>query len=164
MANQSLKKIHGENQKLLTILKFGTVFVNLSFLILKWALWNESLTYWIMVFYGLSASIALYLTWMLYQTAQPVYQDNQLVSVGDLNLPGLTQYAFDIIYITWLTHLLAIFTNYAWFLYSIVPLGLMYFIWTKISPFLSSSESQEAPISKRQQKRAQQQGPKIKYR
>ncbi|OMH80980.1 hypothetical protein AX774_g4698 [Zancudomyces culisetae] len=64
---------------------------------------------------------------------------------------------FDIIYITWAVHLLSLITSFAWWLYSAIPIYLIYILTKKSLPFLShmgqnGSETAEPAKSKRQAK------------
>jgi len=58
---------------------------------------------------------------------RPRYQEGQLLRAGaDLNQAGVTEYMFDIIYISWFVLVLSVVTNLAWFLYLSVPAYAVY--------------------------------------
>ena len=84
--------------------RFGWQFASVT--------WTHALAY------GATLMLSLYVLAQLYSAAQPTFQNNQLVSAGtDLKGEGVVQYMFDLIYVTWATHLLSLVTDYAWFLY-----------------------------------------------
>jgi len=80
--------------------------------------------------YLLTAGLAGWLQFQLESVGRPKYDGRgALISAGsDLGQAGLTEYMFDVVYLTWGIQLLVAFTTtHAWWLYLIVtspPLGL----------------------------------------
>jgi Trk-type K+ transport system membrane component len=76
--------------------------------------------------YALTTVIALFIFRQLYTMAQPIYTSNGEISDGgfDLSSPGLAQYMFDVVYITWFVHLFTILSDYFWFFYLVVRILL----------------------------------------
>ncbi|KZS98006.1 DUF788-domain-containing protein [Sistotremastrum niveocremeum HHB9708] len=93
-------------------------------------------------------------------------QSGQLLgSGGDLSQSGLTEYAFDILYVTWACQIgSALFGNWVWWLFSVIPLFAGYKLWNLFGGGLPSFASNGGPddnaaneleqtgMSKRQQK------------
>lgn len=75
--------------------------------------------------YFLSASLAGWLQLQLESIGKPTFDDRGgVVKTGnDLGQSGLTEYMFDVLYMTWGIQLLVAFTTtYAWWLYLLVYL------------------------------------------
>jgi hypothetical protein len=73
--------------------------------------------------YLLSAGLAGWLQFQLESIGRPVFDDRgQVVRSGsDLGQAGLTEYMFDVLYLTWGIQVLVAFTtSYAWWLYLLV--------------------------------------------
>jgi hypothetical protein len=66
--------------------------------------------------------VSLVVLGQLYSGAQPVYTNTELSSAGvDLTGEGVVQYMFDILYVTWFTHLSScLVSDYFWFVYLLV--------------------------------------------
>ena len=73
--------------------------------------------------YFLTAGLAGWLQFQLESVGRPSFDDRGvLITAGsDLGQSGLTEYMFDILYLTWGIQLLVAFiTTYAWWLYLLV--------------------------------------------
>jgi SRP-independent targeting protein 2/TMEM208 len=73
--------------------------------------------------YFLSASLAGWLQFQLESVGRPTFDEKGgVIETGsDLGLGGLTEYLFDVLYVTWGIQLLVAFTTtYAWWLYLLV--------------------------------------------
>jgi SRP-independent targeting protein 2/TMEM208 len=79
--------------------------------------------------YALSAGLAGWLQFQLESIGRPTFDDKGgVIKTGsDLGQSGLTEYMFDILYLTWGIQILVAFTTqYAWLLYLVVtPLLLL---------------------------------------
>jgi len=85
-----------------------------------------------------------------------------LLSYGeDLNQSGVTEWCFDILYITWACQIgSGAFGEWFWFLYMVIPLFAIFKLWSSaISPYFKSRSSgsedvptDTQPTSKRQEK------------
>ena len=78
--------------------------------------------------YALSAGLAGWLQFQLESIGRPIFDDKGgVIKTGsDLGQSGLTEYMFDILYLTWGIQILVAFTTpYAWFLYLVVTLLLL---------------------------------------
>ena len=75
--------------------------------------------------YGLSAGLAVWLQLQLESIGRPAFDDRGgiIKSGSDLGQSGLTEYMFDILYLTWGIQILVAVTNvqFAWCLYLSVP-------------------------------------------
>ncbi|KAJ2802857.1 hypothetical protein H4R20_003115 [Coemansia guatemalensis] len=78
--------------------------------------------------YLLTGGIEGMLYMNLRQMAQPRYDPGGvLVDSGtDLKQPGLVSYMFDYVYISWIVHVLSLFTKWAWMVYLAIPAYLVY--------------------------------------
>lgn len=102
---------------------------------------------------------ALTLQYLLEKYGRPVYSGNKMIRSGEeISGPGLYEYMFDIVYLTWILDVLMVIfgSNKVWWLFSSVPLYAGWKIWGVASPFLSRGKSKgEEPVaekSKRQEK------------
>ena len=78
--------------------------------------------------YTLSAGLAGWLQFQLESVGRPTFDDKGgVIETGsDLGQSGLTEYIFDVLYLTWGIQILVAFTtSYAWFLYLLVTLPLL---------------------------------------
>ena len=103
MANTSDKRIYGQNQRILYCLRIGFLLVNTVYLGLgslhRSLLQNLPL-------YLISNLIAGWSWYQLNSMAKAVFDERgKLVSPGlDINAKGLSEYLWDIIYVTWFVH------------------------------------------------------------
>ncbi|KAI7867634.1 hypothetical protein BDF14DRAFT_1881504 [Spinellus fusiger] len=119
-----------------------------------------------MVMYTITLGITLLFYSILYNSGQSRYDaSGTLITSGDdLNAEGLTAYMFDIIYVTWATHLTTAFiSNKFWYMYLVIPGYAGY----KILPMILSYFGNSSPApesndtegkSKRQAKIEKRQG------
>ena len=73
--------------------------------------------------YLLSFSLAAFLQYQLESVGRPSFDERGAVlqTGSDLGQQGLTEYMFDVLYLTWGIQLLVAFTTfYAWWLYLLV--------------------------------------------
>eukprot|EP00761_Pharyngomonas_kirbyi_P000829 gb/GECH01000830.1/.p1 GENE.gb/GECH01000830.1/~~gb/GECH01000830.1/.p1 ORF type:complete len:179 (+),score=46.22 gb/GECH01000830.1/:1-537(+) len=98
---------------------------------------------------------------MIQKAAAPTTSDRgEIIDVEDLNrVEGLTEYMFDILYISWFVQITTMFSEWFWVIYLVIPAFLLFKAWTGIlGPLLSGfgggggGNDQEQTISKRQQK------------
>ncbi|KAK3302532.1 uncharacterized protein B0T15DRAFT_403741 [Chaetomium strumarium] len=120
MAQKARKDRAKSNSAALNNLHIGSLIVNGLFLLLHLVFRSRSLLLWFIL------SLPSFLCqFTLERTGRPSYdpETKALKSSGeDLAAPGLTEYMFDVIWVTWATALLvALFGNWAWFLWSVVP-------------------------------------------
>ena len=74
--------------------------------------------------YALSAGLAGWIQFQLEFAGRPTFDSKGVVikTGSDLGQSGLTEYMFDIVYLTWGIQLFVAFTTtYAWWLYLLVP-------------------------------------------
>jgi len=168
MANASAKKTAAANEQAIQNLRQGLLLATtLSMLIrvifrLK-SLSPTQLSFWIHIASHIpSTFIARY----LYKIGEPKRSPSgELISPGeDLNQSGVTEWAFDIIYVTWACQIgSAIFGERFWWLAAVIPLYALYKIWTSfLGPYLgfgrssspadAAEETAPQQTSKRQEK------------
>ncbi|SPO47977.1 uncharacterized protein PSANT_05665 [Moesziomyces antarcticus] len=180
MARGSAKKTASGNAFLLTLLRNGFLATNTVYLLVRFWLLRSSVTKSTVFGYAVSEAIAVALWFTLQSMAA---QGN------DLQQSGLTQYMFDIIYVTWFVQLASLLWSKFWYLYLIIPGYAGYVIYQKIllpylfrgqSPFASlqglargsnaqpeGAPQQQEAVSKRQQKlqaRAAKGDPRVQVR
>lgn len=110
-ARGSAKKTASGNAFLLTLLRNGFLATNTVYLLVRFWLLRSSVTKSTVFGYAVSESIAVALWFTLQSMAA---QGN------DLQQSGLTQYMFDIIYVTWFVQLASLLWSKFWYLYLIV--------------------------------------------
>ncbi|KAG6457140.1 transmembrane protein 208-like [Manduca sexta] len=108
-------------------------------------LYYEYLTAWVIVMNIFV--IALYVTCnqIMRYISRPSYSDNsQLLDPGlDLNMEGgMGEHVKDIVILTSITHVLAVFSNYFWLLLLLLPVRAFWLLWVNI---LGPWFFQEAP-------------------
>ncbi|KAI1003801.1 hypothetical protein K3495_g4411 [Podosphaera aphanis] len=125
MAQKAKKDRAKNNSSTLNKLHIGTISVNVVFLLFNYFVRRRSL-----IAYFLISTPCLIAELVLEKTGRPTYDKTSgtLKSSGeDLSAPGLTEYMFDLILITWLSLVsLMIFGKWGWLVWSIVPAYSIY--------------------------------------
>ncbi|KAI8715503.1 hypothetical protein NCS52_01058100 [Fusarium sp. LHS14.1] len=120
MAQKAKKDRAKSNAAALNNLHIGSLVVNVLFLLSHFLFRSRSL--WL---YGLLSAPALICEYVLEISGRPKYDPSTraLRSAGeDLNSAGLTDYMFDVIWVTWASAIFVIlFGNKGWFLWVVVP-------------------------------------------
>jgi hypothetical protein len=121
MAQKAKKDRAKANITSLNNLHIGTLAVNVIFLLFNLIFKRRSLVAYLII--SIPCGVAEYI---LETTGRPKYDANTkaLKSAGeDLAAEGLTEYMFDIIWVTWLSLVCVIlFGNWGWIVYSVVPI------------------------------------------
>ncbi|KIK65518.1 hypothetical protein GYMLUDRAFT_38989 [Collybiopsis luxurians FD-317 M1] len=183
MANASAKRIASQNEATVKNIRLGLILPTVISLLLRLLFRRDSLP-------PSRGSLALYLG-----TFFPAFfLSNYLIKIGttrrdpttgtlisygeDLNQPGLTEWAFDVLYITWACQVgSGAFGEWFWWLYMVIPLYAIFKLWTSvISPFVlgrgsstpqpdPSTKEENGTTSKRQEKlrkRSEKGDPRVK--
>jgi hypothetical protein len=120
MAQKARKDRAKANIAALNNLHIGTLIVNTLFVLLNLFLKRRSL-----LLYVLLSLPSFICEFVLETTGRPKYDSstNSLKTAGeDLSAPGLTDYMFDVIWVTWASVVLVIFLgNWGWLLWAAVP-------------------------------------------
>ncbi|KAI5459937.1 hypothetical protein BGZ63DRAFT_425883 [Mariannaea sp. PMI_226] len=120
MAQKAKKDRAKSNAAALNNLHIGSLVINGLFLLLHFLFRPRSL--WL---YGLLCTPSLICQYVLEVSGRPKYDPatKALRSAGeDLGAPGLTEYMFDVIWVTWASTVLAIiFGNWGWLLWAAIP-------------------------------------------
>ena len=120
MAQKARKDRAKSNVAALNNLHIGSLIVNGVFLLLHFVFRTRSLLLWFIL-----SLPSFFCQFTLEKTGRPSYDPatKALKSSGeDLAAPGLTEYMFDVVWVTWAAAILvALFGNWAWFLWSVVP-------------------------------------------
>ncbi|KAK4190128.1 hypothetical protein QBC35DRAFT_112836 [Podospora australis] len=120
MAQKARKDRAKSNTATLNNLHIGSLAVNSIFLLLNFIFRSRSLLTWFIL--SLPSFICQLI---LEKSGRPSYDPatKALTSSGeDLAAPGLTEYMFDVVWVTWAAAILvALFGNWAWFFWAIVP-------------------------------------------
>jgi len=121
MAQKAKKDRAKANAATLNNLHLGTLFVNLLFLASSFLFRRRSL-----VAYAILSIPSLICSYILETTGRPKFDPstNALRSSGeDLAAPGLTEYMFDVVWITWASLVVVmLFGNWGWLFWSVVPI------------------------------------------
>jgi hypothetical protein len=119
MAQKARKDRAKSNSTTLNTLHIGSLVVNAVFLLFYAVFRSRSLLLWLIL------SIPSFICqFTLEQTGRPKHDSSGALknSGEDLAAPGLTEYMFDVIWVTWGTTVLVILLgNWAWFVYAVVP-------------------------------------------
>lgn len=110
------------NSMHLSSLSLNALFLVLTTLFLRRSLWT----------YLILSTPAFICEFILERTGRPSFAPNgTLVKSGeDLAAPGLTEYMFDVIWVTWASLVAVIvFGNWGWVVWSVVPLYGAYTAW-----------------------------------
>ncbi|KAF9263613.1 DUF788-domain-containing protein [Marasmius fiardii PR-910] len=179
MANASAKRIASQNEATVKNLKLGMIVPTIISMILRLLFRRDSLP-------PSKGSLVLYIATFL----PAFFLSNYLIKVGstrrdpttgtlishgeDLNQPGVTEWCFDVLYVTWTCQVgSGAFGEWFWWLYMVIPLYALFKLWTSvISPmfFSRTTTSQggdggaEHATSKRQEKlrkRSERNDPRI---
>ncbi|KAF8268283.1 putative opsin [Lactarius quietus] len=177
MANASAKRIASQNEAAIKNMLYGQLLCNLVPAIIRILLRGQSFrdSKKAIVFYFLSLALSQFLYQHLKKLGTPRRDSKDtLVSSGDdLNQPGMTEWMFDILYISWFAQVGAsIVGEWFWWIYLVIPGFLVYKLWGFISPMvfgrssaLPEDEPKQEGLSKRQEKlkkRSERGDPRVK--
>ncbi|KAK4249621.1 hypothetical protein C7999DRAFT_12569 [Corynascus novoguineensis] len=158
MAQKARKDRAKSNSAALNNLHLGSLIVNGLFLLLHFVFRSRSLLLWFI--FSLPSFICQF---TLEKTGRPKYDPDMkaLKSSGeDLAAPGLTDYMFDVIWVTWAAAILvALFGNWAWVLWTVIPVFGAYKAFgmmgaAKQMAQLGAGGDVAAPAGNRKQRRA----------
>ncbi|KAF7331811.1 DUF788-domain-containing protein [Mycena kentingensis (nom. inval.)] len=156
MANASAKRIASQNEAILKTLRLGMILPGLISLILRVLLRRSpSKT---SIFLNVATFLpAFFLSNYLIKigTTRRDPTTGALISYGeDLSQPGVTEWCFDVLYITWTCQIgSGAFGDWFWWIYMIIPLYAVYKLWTSaISPLIlgrgPSAPAEESVVEK----------------
>ncbi|KAH0587428.1 hypothetical protein H2248_006217 [Termitomyces sp. 'cryptogamus'] len=168
MANAAAKRIATQNEAAVKTLKLGMLLPTLISILCRVLFRRDSLP-------PSRASLAIYVA-----TFCPAFfLSNYLIKIGttrrdpttgslisygeDLNQAGVTEWCFDILYVTWTCQIgSGVFGEWFWWLYMVIPIYAVFKLWVSvISPIFLGRSSSRAPdtaipeketTSKRQEK------------
>lgn len=161
MAQKAKKDRAKSNTAALNNLHIGSAAVHLIFLAFTFLLRSRSL-----VTYGLLSTPSLICEYVLESSGRPKYdaQTKALIKSGeDLNAAGLTEYMFDVVWVTWASLIAVIlFGNWGWLLWALLPAygvymasGLLGMGRQKMAQMQGAGEEQpQAPQGNRRSRRA----------
>ncbi|KAI0068985.1 DUF788-domain-containing protein [Artomyces pyxidatus] len=167
MANASAKRIASQNEAALKNLFYGQTISNVLPILLRilFRLWGNGASKTAVVFYTFSLALSQLLYRQLVKMGTPKRDaTGSLAYAGDdLNQPGMTEWFFDILYISWIAQVgTSIVGEWFWWIYAVIPIFLVYKLWGSfISPMLLGRSSSaagaddaapEETLSKRQEK------------
>ncbi|KAF5370146.1 hypothetical protein D9758_001281 [Tetrapyrgos nigripes] len=181
MAQGSLKKIASQNESAIKTLRLGMILPTILSILLRLLLRRDSLP-------PSKGSLAIYVA-----TFFPVFLlSNYLIKIGttrrdpttgalisygeDLGQPGVTEWCFDILYITWTCQIgSGAFGEWFWWLYMVIPIYAVFKLWMSVispmffggssSPAAASEGAEKESTSKRQEKlrkRSEKGDPRVK--
>ncbi|KAF8076139.1 hypothetical protein FPV67DRAFT_399517 [Lyophyllum atratum] len=152
MANASAKRIANQNETAVKTLRLGMLVPTIISLILRFWFRRDSLP-------PSKGSLAIYIV-----TFFPAFfLSNYLIKIGttrrdpttgtlisygeDLNQAGVTEWCFDILYVTWACQIgSGIFGEWFWWLYMVIPVYAVFKLWISvISPMFFGRSSTQAP-------------------
>lgn len=118
MAQKARKDRAKANIIALQKLHIGTLTLNIIFL-LSTFLWRRRS----LLLYALLSVPSIVCEFILERTGRPSYLNGSLKSAGeDLAAEGLTEYMFDVIWVTWACLIaVVLFGNWGWVLWAVIP-------------------------------------------
>ncbi|KAL9712491.1 hypothetical protein Ac2012v2_003729 [Leucoagaricus gongylophorus] len=166
MANASAKRIAHRNEAAVKTLKLGMVVPTIISLVLRFLFRRSSLppSKFSLALYVITFFPSLFLSNYLIKIGTPRRDPTTgtLLSYGeDLNQTGVTEWCFDILYITWTCQIgSGGLGEWFWLLYTVIPLFAIFKLWSSaISPYLpgysptpEDVRTDNQPTSKRQEK------------
>ncbi|CAE6505010.1 unnamed protein product [Rhizoctonia solani] len=166
MANASAKKVAAQNEVAIRNLQMGMLIANALYWILRLLLRRPVLARGSTSLYVLTFIPTMVLYRHLTSIGLPRKEPNTgaLISPGeDLNQSGITEWCWDIIYVTWGCAVgSSLLGNWVWWLYLVIPGYAAFKIYTKFVGPMFFNKSSPAPVedtataptgpSKRQQK------------
>lgn len=161
MANAAAKKLAQANAEALKQLHLSSIVIFSVTLCLNWLFQRPLLRFLVL------SSPAIVTEYILEKTCRPTYSGRQLDRPGqDANQGGLTEYLFDVIYLTWICAIFSVLIGpKAWYLYLSAPVFAGYKVWGLVKSgkqLFSGPEPEEnktePQLSKRQQKLSRRYG------
>lgn len=160
MAQKAKKDRAKSNSSALNALHIGSLTVNVLFLLSHFLFRPRSL-----VTYGLFVTPSIICEYVLEISGRPKYDaaTGALKTAGeDLSNAGLTEYMFDVIWVTWAaTIVVMLFGNWGWLLWAVVPAyglylgsGLLGMGKQKMAELQGGGDSAAAPQGNRRARRA----------
>ncbi|KAI1393545.1 uncharacterized protein F4822DRAFT_16159 [Hypoxylon trugodes] len=120
MAQKARKDRAKANAVALTNLHMGTLIINVLFVLFHFLFRKRSILVYVIL--SIPSFVCEY---VLESSGRPKYDPStkSLQNAGeDLSAPGLTEYMFDVIWVTWASVVFAIlFGNWGWLLWAVVP-------------------------------------------
>ncbi|KAJ7904281.1 hypothetical protein B0H14DRAFT_2662150 [Mycena olivaceomarginata] len=181
MAKAAAKRIAGQNESTVKTLKLGMILPTVISLVLRLLFRRGSVppSKGALFLYTVTFFPAFFLSNYLIRigTTRRDPTTGTLISYGeDLSQPGVTEWCFDILYVTWACQIgSGAFGEWFWWLYLVIPIYAVYKLWTSVvSPMLGLGKSSPAPeesaadtdsTSKRQEKmrkRSERGDPRVK--
>lgn len=168
MAGKARKDLAKSNAAALQNLHLASLALNLAFILFSLLFRSRSL-----VTYGVLSIPAFAAQYVLESSGRPKYTTlngkTSLRTAGeDLGAPGLTEYMFDIIWVTWACLISALLVgNKGWWLYAVVPVFAVWKGWGllgmargvigagKGGQGMKQQQEQQPPTMNRKQRRAQ---------
>ncbi|KAF5138720.1 uncharacterized protein G6M90_00g086460 [Metarhizium brunneum] len=160
MAQKAKKDRAKSNSSALNTLHIGSLTVNVLFLLSHFLFRSRSL-----VAYGLFITPSIICEYVLEISGRPKYDaaTGALKTAGeDLSNPGLTEYMFDVVWVTWASAIVVmLFGNWGWLLWTVVPAygvylgsGLLGMGKQKMAEMQGGNGSTAAPQGNRRARRA----------
>jgi SRP-independent targeting protein 2/TMEM208 len=156
MAQKAKKDRAKSNAVALNNLHIGSAVVNVVFILFRYIFKSRSLTLYIML-----SIPALICEIVLERAGRPVYdRDTKALRTAgeDMAAPGLTEYMFDIVWVTWASvAVVLLFGNWGWLLWLAVPAYGAYQGYSLLgmrSKMAEMSGAEEPPAMNRKQRRA----------
>ncbi|KAF9468977.1 hypothetical protein BDZ94DRAFT_559265 [Collybia nuda] len=154
MANASAKRIANQNEVAVKTLKLGMVIPTVISLVLRFLFRRDSLppSKGSLAIYVVTFFPAFFLSNYLVKigTTRRDPTTGTLISYGeDLNQTGVTEWCFDILYVTWACQIgSGAFGEWFWWLYMVIPLYAVFKLWTSvISPMVLGRSGAVTPAA-----------------
>mmetsp|Transcript_5651 Transcript_5651/g.9761 ORF Transcript_5651/g.9761 Transcript_5651/m.9761 type:complete len:176 (+) Transcript_5651:92-619(+) len=171
MAKASAKKCLESNTKILRRHLYAILLANALFLAVRAVWMNHSFSYWHWAGFA-SLVVCYYVCYKsLASSAEAEYDDEGKLIDGGTDLAtvqGLSEYAFDVIYVGIFVQLGAILTDWFWLVWLIIPGFAFFKLWTLVlwpfffAPRPEEPEEDEKKKRKRERQERRAQQPKMR--
>eukprot|EP01121_Diplochlamys_sp_Union-15-3_P010228 TRINITY_DN2851_c0_g1_i4.p1 TRINITY_DN2851_c0_g1~~TRINITY_DN2851_c0_g1_i4.p1 ORF type:complete len:186 (+),score=27.32 TRINITY_DN2851_c0_g1_i4:48-560(+) len=134
MANAAAKKRAQRNTQIISTLNKQQLLFLIPFLLIRVIWWWPSFT-WLHI---IGSTILLIANWYCFSSlkayAKPSYSESgELIDGGaDLDMKGLVEYHWDVLYITWFCFVTTLISDWFWLVFLVVPAFALYKIWFEV--------------------------------
>jgi hypothetical protein len=166
-ATRGTKQILEENGQTVKFYFNVTSISQVIYLVVVYLLFWSDFTYLYMSLFGLTSLVSWLAYYFMKSMATPILDTNTnaLVDPGsDLNMSGhISEYLKDIILFTAIVQMLALISNYFWYLLVIVPVYVFYLLWTNFLGPWFFAPAPDSPDENNKDQNKKQQKEKVKY-
>eukprot|EP01059_Diplonema_ambulator_P034821 TRINITY_DN799_c1_g1_i1.p1 TRINITY_DN799_c1_g1~~TRINITY_DN799_c1_g1_i1.p1 ORF type:complete len:202 (+),score=39.74 TRINITY_DN799_c1_g1_i1:145-750(+) len=148
MAKGNAKTNDFKNRKLISNFQKITMGINAAVIVYHLAVKGDFFSVWTILYIAFFAVQEFYAMKHLEKHGKPqLGSEGQIVSCVNLSDPkelGLYTYVQDLLWVCWTVQILLLITSYAWLIYGVVPVYVLYKTWDTIAPFIKKAAERHA--------------------